>query len=86
MKHMAKINEAVGMKNRFTLDGGRKSIVLPFRRQEFCIFIGCVLSAVTYGKKVHNIWSEMPKYFNRASRTKLQRDVRGNTDLYQGML
>ena len=40
MKQMAKINEAVGMKNRVAVDGGGKRLVRPFKRQEFCKFIG----------------------------------------------
>ena len=47
---MAKMNEAVGMKNCVTVDGGGKGIVLPFRRQEFWKCIGCLLASVTYGR------------------------------------
>ena len=32
MKQMAKLNEAVGMKNRLKIGGGGKRIVRPFRR------------------------------------------------------
>ena len=70
-EQMAKMNEAVVMKNRFTMDGGGNQIVHPLIRQELCKCIGCVLSEFTYGKKGHNIWSEIPKYFGRAAPTKL---------------
>ena len=80
---MGEINEAVGMKNFFTMDGVGKRLVFTFRRQDLCKCIGCVLSAVDYGKKGKHIWSEIPKDFCRTSPTKLRRDVRGNTDFYK---
>ena len=83
---MAKMNEALGMNNRVTVDGGCKQIARPFRRQEFWKCIGCLISAVTYERKGHKLWSELPKYSGKISPTKIQRDVRGNTDLYKGML
>ena len=82
-KQMEKMNEAIGMKNRVTVGGGGKRIVRLFRRQEFRKCIGCVLSAITYGKKRHKIWSELPKYSRKMAPTKLRRDVRGNTNLYK---
>ena len=51
MKHMARMNEAVSIKNRFTMDGGGKRSASTFKRQEFWKCIGFILSAVTYGKK-----------------------------------
>ena len=57
VKHMAKMNEAFGMKNRLMMGGGGKRIVCPFISQEFWKCIGGVLLEVTYGKKGHNIWS-----------------------------
>ena len=71
------------MKNRVLLDGGEKRIVCPFRRKEFWECIGCLLSAVTYGRKGQKIWSELPKYYGKMTPTKLRRDVCGNTDLYK---
>ena len=65
------MNEAVGMKNCLMTDGGGKRIVRPFRRQELWKFIGCVLSAVNYGKKRHKLWSEITKYFGRMAPNKL---------------
>ena len=59
---MAKINEVVGMKNRVTVGGRGKRIVRPFIRQEFSIFIGCLILEVTNGSKGHNLWSDLPKY------------------------
>ena len=56
-----KMNEAVGMKNRFTIDGGGKRLVCPFKRQYFWKCIGCVLSAVNYDKKGQKLWSEIQK-------------------------
>ena len=61
MKQITKINEAVGMKNNFTMDGGGKRLVRPFKRQEFWKYIGCVLSEVNYSKKRYKLWSEIPK-------------------------
>ena len=83
VNQMKKMNEAVGMKNSLTKAGGGKRLVRPFIRQELWKCIGCVLLAVSYGKKGYMIWSEIPKYFGNKARTKLQRDVRGNTDLYK---
>ena len=54
-KEMGKMNEAVTMKNRVTLNGGGKWQVKKFTRQEFWKCIGCILSAVTYGKKGRNL-------------------------------
>ena len=52
---MEKMNEEVCMKNRITFNGGGKRKVKKFKRQEFWKCIGCILSAVTYGKKGHKI-------------------------------
>ena len=80
VKYIENTIEAVGMNNSVTVGGGGKHIVLPFRRQEFWKFIGCVLSSVTYGKKIHKLWSELPKYSDKIAPTKLRRYVRGNTN------
>ena len=42
VKLTAKINEAVGMKNHVTPDGGGDRIVRPFKRQELWKCIGCI--------------------------------------------
>ena len=60
---MEKMNEAVGMKNCFTIDGGGKRLVRPFKRQELWKCISCVASEVTYRKKGHKLCSEIQKYF-----------------------
>ena len=51
------MNEAVSMNNCLTMGvrGGR--IVFPFIWQEFWKFICCVISALTYGKKLHKLWN-----------------------------
>ena len=71
VKQMEKNNDAVDMKNRFTVDRGRKRLVHPFKRRELCKCIACVLSEVTYGKKINKIWSERPKSSCRMSPTKI---------------
>ena len=81
MKQMEKINEAVGMKNRFTVNGGGKRLVRPFGKHKFWKFIGCVISAVTYGEKEHKLWSEISKRLCRTEPTKLQRYFREHTDV-----
>ena len=53
---MAKIYEAVGMKNCFTMDRGGKRLVHPLKRQVLCKCIGCIILAVNYGKKGHKLW------------------------------
>ena len=83
VKQMEKINEAVGMKNCVTVGGGRKRILCPFIRQQFWKGIGCVILAVTYGKKGQKLWSELPKYSGNIAPTELRRVVRGNTNLYK---
>ena len=80
---MSKINEAVGMKNCVTMNGGDKRLVLTFKRRELWKFIGCIISAVTYGKKGHNIWSEIPKPFGKMENPKLRIAFHGNTNLYR---
>ena len=83
LRQIAKTNEAVCMKNRFTSNGGGKLLVRPFKRQEFWKCIGCIILAVNYGNKGHNIWSEVPKCFSKYENPKLRRDVCGNTNLYK---
>ena len=80
---MEKMNEAVGMKNCFTVDGGGKWLVHPFNRKEFWKLIGCILLSVTYGKKGHKLWREIPKYSGKMAPTKIIRCVSGNTNLYK---
>ena len=55
VKQLEKMNDAVGMKNRFMMNGGGKRSVRPFKSQEFWKCIGCVLSTVTYRNKVHKL-------------------------------
>ena len=59
---MAKMNEAVCMKNHFTSNGGGKRLVCLFKRQEFWKCIGCIILSATYGKKGHKLWSDVPTY------------------------
>ena len=66
VKQMAKMNEAVGMKNRLMVSGGKKRLVRPFNSQEFWKCISFILSAVTCGKKGHNFWSELPFFWVRS--------------------
>ena len=80
---MSKINEAVGMKNCVTMNGGDKRLVLTFKRQELWKCIGRILSEVTYGKKGRKLWSEVPKCFGKYENPKLRRDVSGNTNSYK---
>ena len=74
-KQFSKMNEAVGTKNNFTVDGGGRQILRPFRRQWFWKCISWVLLEFTYGNKVHKLWIEILKYFGRTAPTKLRRDV-----------
>ena len=62
---------------------GKKWLVRPFTRKEFYKCIGCILSEVTYVKKGHKLWSEIPKYFGKKPPTKFQIYVRGNTDMHK---
>ena len=82
VNQMAKTNEVVGTKNRLTMGGGGKRIVCSLISQEFWKYIGCVLSEVTYGKKEHKVWSEIPKYSGNNASTKIRRDVCGNIYFY----
>ena len=43
-----KMNEAFGMNNYVTVDGGGKQMVCPFRIQDFWECIGCLLSTFIY--------------------------------------
>ena len=83
VRHMEKMNEAVCMKNRVSSNGGGKRQVKKFKRQEFWKCIGCILLAVTYGKKERKLWSEVPKGFGKYGNLTLRRDVRGTTNLYK---
>ena len=75
------MNEAVCMKNCVTFNGGGKRQVKIFTRQEFWKCIGCILSAVTYGKKERNLWSEVSKGFVNYENLTLRRDFCGTTNL-----
>ena len=77
------MNEAIGMKNLVTMNGGWERLVFRFKRQEFWKYISCIILAVTYGKKGKNICIEIPKYFGNVKKPKLRRDVIGNTNLYK---
>ena len=78
---MEAMNLAVGEKNRIDNYGGKKRLVCPFRRQEFCKFIGCIISVITYGKKGHKIWGETQIFVVKKAQDKLHKDVSGKTDL-----
>ena len=80
-KQMEKMNEAVCMKNRVTLNRRGKRRVKIFTSQEFWKCIGCILLAVTYGKKGRNLWSEVSKDVGKHENQTLRRDVHGTTDL-----
>ena len=83
VKQMAKMNEAVVIKNRYMMNGGGKRLVRTFKRQELWECIGCIILVVTYGKKGHKLWSEIPKASCRMAPLKLRRYVRGTTNLYK---
>ena len=80
---MKKMNIAVGEKNCLDNSGDEKQLVFTFRRQEFWKCIGLIISAVTYGKKLHKLWGETQLSVGNKSQTKLHRDVRGNTYLLE---
>ena len=82
-KQKEKMNEAVSMKNHVTLNGGGKRQVKKFIRKEFWKCIGCILSAVTYGKKGRNLWCEVSKGVGKYDNQTLRRDVCGTTDLHK---
>ena len=75
MKQMSKMNEAVVIKNLLTMNGGGKRLVCNFERQEFWKCIGCIILEVTYGKKGHKLWSDIPKSSCRMASHKLRRYV-----------
>ena len=77
------MKESVTMKNRVTLNGGGKRQVKKFTRQEIWKCIGCILSAVTYGKKGRKLWSEVYKGVGKNYNLTLRRDVCGTTYLYK---
>ena len=75
------MNEAVGIKNRVTMNGGGKRLVRTFKRQEFWKCIGFILQAVTYGKKGHKLWEEIHTYVCNKVLNKIHRYINGNTDV-----
>ena len=81
VKNMEKMNEAVGMNNCLTMSGGNELLVRTSRKQEFWKCIGCILSEVTYGKKVTSFGVIYNFVSGKNPPTKLQIDVRGSTDL-----
>ena len=81
VNQMAKMNEAVSIKNIHTMNGVGKRLVHPFKGKYFLKFIGFIISAVTYGKKGHELWIEMRKDSCRMAPPKLQRYFCVNTNL-----
>ena len=77
-----KMNEAVGI-NFFNNRWGREIVSYYFKKKEFWKCIGCVMLTGNYGKKVHKLWSELPKASCMMEPTKLQRYFCGNTHLYK---
>ena len=55
----SKTNEDVVDKNRIDKLRGKRCLTCHFSKKEFYKFIRCVLLAVTYGNKGHNIWGEI---------------------------
>ena len=78
---MSNTNEAVGVKNNIIMSGIKKRLVIPFKRQNFWKFIGCIQLEGTYRKKGHKLWSEVPNVFGKKTPTKLQKYAHRNTDL-----
>ena len=72
MKQIAKMNEAVGMKNRFTMDGGGKWLVRPFKSQELWKWrrrmskelVRCVQSVVGNKKLLFHFEDGQKKYIS----------------------
>ena len=60
VRHMEKINKAVWMKNRVTLNRGGKRQVQRFKRQELWKCIGCILSVITFGNFTPKLASFLP--------------------------
>ena len=58
VNHMSKMNEVVDEHNRLDKCGGKRWLVWHFSNKEFWKYIGCIVLAVTYGKKGHIIWGE----------------------------
>ena len=69
------MNEAVVIKNSYTMNGGGKGLVCPFKSQDFWKCIGYILSAFTYGNKAQKLWSDILKAYFRIVPPKLRRDV-----------
>ena len=69
---MELMNEVVGEKNCLDKSGGKKELVLHFRRQHLWKCIGWILLEVTFAGKGHNIWGETPIYFGKKAQTKSQ--------------
>ena len=55
VKHMVKINEAVGEKNRLDKSWGKKLLVQNVTKNEFWKCIGCIILTVTYESKGQRI-------------------------------
>ena len=80
MKQMARMNEAVGMKNHVTMDGGGKRIVRSFIRREFWKSIGLFYQQLPLGRKDTSFGGEYQKIFGKKSPIKLQGYICGNND------
>ena len=75
------MNETVGKKNRLGKSWGKKQLFHNFTSHDFCKFIGCIISTVSCGIKLNQIWGSTEISISKKGRTKLHRYVRWKTYL-----
>ena len=72
---MVKMDEAIGDKNCLGKLRGKKRSVSHFKNIEFWKYIRCILSAVTYEIKGHQLWGEIEKSVRKKWKTTIHRYV-----------
>ena len=81
VEHLSKMNEEVGEKNQHQKLVGKRWLVQKHSNNEFWKFIGWILPAVTYGKKVYRLCvSSTRKDLGKAA-SQIDRDVCGKAYL-----
>ena len=66
------MNQAVGEKNRLDTSVGRKWLVCHFTREKFWKCTGCIILAVTFGVKIHQLWGKPESSVSKKGKTPLR--------------
>ena len=81
VEQLSKMNEEVDERNRHHKATGKRQSVQKFSNNDFWKYIGCIISAFTYGKEGYTIWKSTTRRDGCKAACKIDREVRGKIDL-----